>query len=253
MIKAFQSFTRRLKNILFLIALVTFFSIILNPKQADASALSDGAHLLSTEEEAALEKKCDDIKKRYDISVRIILSEKITPKTAPDYFQKLAKNKNAPDNLLVLLISTAKNDIFCSIQSFHQAKKAFPESRCKTMQEKLSSSLERGDYYKAIYLFCSDTQNKAEKEPYLDISIFQSVPQFIFCMLLSFVLLYSFLYYHTRKEQRFPYVLFPYASGTLSFFAKRYHSEHCQKRLRRHLDQKNSKITNSSDTYTHTD
>lgn len=248
-------YSKRMTGILCI--LVTSFLVTVSfamPKYVSAAAsVTDNAHLLSASEKADIEEKCEAVSTKYQLSIRIILSDTMTKKGVSDYFKKLEKSENTPDNLLVLFITTATKDTCFRVRSFCEAKDTFPEARCQAMEKKVTAAIGQKDYYRAIKQFCAETDKKANQKPYLDYFVFQSIPQLVFCMILSGILLYGFLYYHTRKEQRFPYVLFPFMSGKLSFLERYYQKEQNEKRLRRHLDKKQSEITNAEDTYTHSE
>lgn len=162
--------------------------------------VSDSAGYLSTEEASQIENACNTILQQYDTSVFIITTDKLGKSDDyKKYLDKQAEKIDTGENLIILFISTKKNDRICHITCHGKTTEVLTDNRIKKLTAAVQDRTDSGNYYQAIDHFCEDINKYLAIKPSLDAVIFQSVPQLIFCMLLGCGIVYYFL--HAKKEE----------------------------------------------------
>lgn len=170
-----------------------------NTAKAD-SIIADGAGLLSSDEANKLESACKDIELRYQTCVYIITSSEIGKNNHPEkYVRSIAKDEHAPENLVILFVSSKKNQQFCIISRCGNATKTLTQKRCDKLERRIQSAISDKQYYTAFDTFCDETLVYLGRKPMLDAPFFATIPQLIFSVLLTCGILFLILRDETAR------------------------------------------------------
>lgn len=173
-----------------LFCLLSIFTI--NRHASAGTVITDSANTLTAGEIAELQNYGDTIFKLHDTSIYIVTSKKIGAKDDyQGYLKQIKNSSNTPKNMVLLFVSTKSDTPFCHIMSNGKAGKYMTQSRCNTIIGHMKGSLKDKDYFSAAKTFCQETQRYMNKPPKFDNFLFHPVPQLIFCLLLSSVIIFT--------------------------------------------------------------
>lgn len=159
------------------------------------TVISDNAHLLTTEEAEWIRERCDTILDRYDTSVYIVTSDNIGKHDSyENYMEQIGNAEDAPENMVLLFISTKEKGHVYQIYGYGIAKTQMNGKRCNKVMDHMKRNLTNGNYYDALDTFCSEVLAYMGRNPKLDSLWFQSIPQLIFCLLLSLLIIFLMVY-----------------------------------------------------------
>lgn len=193
-----------IKRYFHLLPLIWVCCLFLTSHASAKTSVSDSAQLLTIEEIENITDSCDTVLERHDTSVYIVTTDKFNSrKDCRVYAEKIGKKDNAPKNLVILLVSTKKNDIICQITCFGKAKTYLTEKRCRSIEKNVAKKLTRGEYFDAFNGFSDELSTALERNPKLDAIPFRSTVQLLFSLLLSAGILFGIL--HTSKSRKAPY------------------------------------------------
>lgn len=154
------------------------------------TVISDSAHMLTTEEIELIHKNCDSILERHNTSVYILTSDKIGINDNYDgYMEQVGNDSKAPENLVLLFISTKKDARVYQIYGYGTAKTQLTHKRCNKVMDHMQRNMKNGNYYEALNIFCNEVDTYMGRNPKLDSLFFQSLPQLIFSLLISFLII----------------------------------------------------------------
>lgn len=146
--------------------------------------------MLTTEETELIHKNCDSILERHNTSVYILTSDKIGINDNYDgYMEQVGNDSKAPENLVLLFISTKKDARVYQIYGYGTAKTQLTHKRCNKVMDHMQRNMKNGNYYEALNIFCNEVDTYMGRNPKLDSLFFQSLPQLIFSLLISFLII----------------------------------------------------------------
>lgn len=168
------------------------FSILAVSRNASAdTVIADSANTLTTDEIQELQNYCDTILKLHDTSVYIVTSKKIgADDDYKDYMNQIKNNSDTPENMVLLFVSTKDKTPFCQILGNGKAKTYMTQDRCDTIIKRMQGNLTDKDYYSAFKTFCQESQRYMSKTPKFDNFFFHPVPQLIFSLFLSIMIIF---------------------------------------------------------------
>ena len=178
-----------------LLLLVTLFLCLGMPQQAGAKAkktvIADGAGLLSTDDIAALTEVCDDIASRYNTSIYIISTNTIGKKDDySSYLDTIVADKNSPENLILLFISTKTKDTFCTVRASGDTEKQITQERCDSLAKAVKKRIRSGDAYTAIDHFADTVVDYYQTRPFTDYIVFHPILQLLVCLAVAGITLF---------------------------------------------------------------
>jgi len=176
----------------FLFCIFFLFAIFFSGGQAEAkTVISDGAHLFTAEETEQIRQYCDTILENHQTSVYVMTSEKIGSRDDyKGYMDKIGQAEESPENLVLLFISKKKGGHVYQIYGYGKAKERMGYERCNKVMDHMQGDLKKGNYYDAMYTFYKEVSACLGQNPKLDSFVYQSVPQLIFCFLLSTLIIF---------------------------------------------------------------
>ena len=115
----------------FLFGISFFLFVILIPHNAAAkTVIADTAHALSTDESDQIIEQCDTIYDHYNTSVYITITKKLGDQDDYiKYMDKIGNDKNAPKNLIFLLVGTKKDHAVVALRSYGSIQKKMTQKR----------------------------------------------------------------------------------------------------------------------------
>ncbi|MBR1740960.1 MAG: TPM domain-containing protein [Lachnospiraceae bacterium] len=211
----------RKKGMLFLL----FLLLLLPSREAMAVGvrLSDSAGLLTTQEASVAEKNLNYIVERYDVSVRLFTSDSIGKKDDYKAYVEKQRKKDKDKNLLLLFVSTKKNEEICFIKADGTAKENLTEKRLSRVEREVERNLLKADYKEAVHVLSGQLLEKMGTKPVFDAFVFRSMLHFILCVFLTIGGLYLLLRRPDLKKapSEVPYLSEKYSTllGTLDHFS----------------------------------
>lgn len=177
----------------FIVLAFCLFSILTINRHASAgTVITDSANTLTADEIAEIHNYCDTIFKLHETSVYIVTSKKIGANDDyKSYLNQIKNNNRTPKNMVLLFVSTKSGTPFCQIMSHGKAGNYMTQSRCNTIIRHMQGNLEDKDYFSAAKTFCQETQRYMNKPPKFDNFFFHPVPQLIFGLFLSSVIIFA--------------------------------------------------------------
>lgn len=165
----------------------------LAPRQyaSAATVITDGANMLTTEEAEQIRTYCDSILDQYDTSIYIVTSNKIGRQDDFEgYMEQIGNASDAPEDMVLLFISTKKNGHVYQIFGYGKAETYMTYDRCNKVMDRMQNDLTDKNYFSALESFCMEVRSYMGKDPKFDSFIFQAIPQFIFSLLLSVLIIF---------------------------------------------------------------
>lgn len=214
-----------------------------------STIIQDDADIISDSEEASLKHLCDNIYDEYDTSIYIWTDNEISGSDNFGYKMEQYVSAKSEKNVIILLIGMHPGDRIYEVQGYGLAQEMINNERCSKILDYMYDDMADGDYYSAIEIFCnkildymcddmvdddyysaaeslnSESYTYMDKAPVLDSIIFNSVFQFILCLIAGITVI----------------AVMAYNSG-----GKTTTNSHT------YLDTNNSRVIGSFDRYTHT-
>lgn len=185
----------------FLFGISLFLFAILIPQNANAkTVIADTAHALSIDESDLLTEQCDTIYDHYNTSIYITISKKLgSNDNYTKYMDTIGNDKNAPKNLIFLLIGTKKEHTIVAVRSYGSIQKKMTQKRCDRIASSIEHQITKGHYAAALTDFTNTVHEYLGKSPALDRIYFKVFPQVVVSILLAVLLLYRMLHFHAPK------------------------------------------------------
>ena len=180
-----------------------FLFVILIPQNASAkTVIADTAHALSMDESDQITEQCDTIYDHYNTSVYITITKKIgNNDDYINYMDKIGNDKNAPKNLIFLLVSAKKDHSVVAIRSYGSIQKKMTQKRCDRIASSIERKTAKGNYADALTDFTDTVHEYLGKSPALDRIYFKVLPQILVSILLAILILYRMLHFHAPKAE----------------------------------------------------
>lgn len=175
----------------FLLPVILLFSCLFMGQYACAkTVISDNAHMLTAEETELIRSSCDSILDHHDTSVYILTSDSIGANdNYEEYMEQVGNDSKSPKNLVLLFISTKKKERVYQIYGYGTAETQLNHDRCNKVMDHMQRNLKKGNYYEALNIFCNEVDTYLGRNPKLDSFLFQSIPQLIFSLLVSLLII----------------------------------------------------------------
>ena len=103
--------------------------------------------------------------------------------------EQVGNDSKAPENLVLLFISTKKDARVYQIYGYGTAKTQLTHKRCNKVMDHMQRNMKKGNYYEALNIFCNEVDTYMGRSPKLDSLFFQSIPQLIFSLLISLLII----------------------------------------------------------------
>lgn len=186
-----RSVASRLLRQMFLLALVLFFVFLGSQKADAATVITDGANMLTAKESEQIRSQCESILTQYDTSIYIVTSDKIGKQDDFEgYMEKIGNADDAPENMILLFVSTKKDGRVYQIFGYGKAEVFMTHDRCNKVMDRMQGDLKDGEYFSALETFCKETRSYMGRDPKFDSLIFQALPQLIVSLLLSILIIF---------------------------------------------------------------
>lgn len=188
-IKKSTDFACALAKHLCLIVLILLFTLSFGRYASAATVITDLANLLTAEETEQIRTYCDSILQRYETSVYIVTSDKIgSQNDFEGYMEQIGNADDAPEDMVLLFVSTKKNGHVYQIFGYGKAETYMTYDRCNKVMDRMQNDLKNKEYFSALETFCMQVLFYLDRHPRFDSFIFQAVPQLIFSLILSIVI-----------------------------------------------------------------
>ena len=187
----------------FLFGISFFLFAILIPHNAAAkTVIADTAHALSTDESDQIIEQCDTIYDHYNTSVYITITKKLGDQDDYiKYMDKIGNDKNAPKNLIFLLVGTKKDHAVVALRSYGSIRKKMTQKRCDRIASSIDRQIKKGRYVAALNDFTDTVHEYLGKSPALDRIYFKVFPQIFISILLAILILYRMLHFRVPKAE----------------------------------------------------
>ena len=187
----------------FLFGISFFLFAILIPHNAAAkTVIADTAHALSTDESDQIIEQCDTIYDHYNTSVYITITKKLGDQDDYiKYMDKIGNDKNAPKNLIFLLVGTKKDHAVVALRSYGSIQKKMTQKRCDRIASSIDRQIKKGRYVAALNDFTDTVHEYLGKSPALDRIYFKVFPQIFISILLAILILYRMLHFRVPKAE----------------------------------------------------
>lgn len=183
-------YTYALARILF-IGLFVLSVLFSGQKASAATVITDSANLLTAKEAEQIRSQCEYILTQYDTSIYIVTSDKIGGQDDFEgYMEKIGNAADAPENMILLFISTKKNGHVYQIFGYGKAETFMTHDRCNKVMDRMQGDLKEKEYFSALETFCKEVRSYMGRDPKFDNIIFQALPQLIFSLLLSTLIIF---------------------------------------------------------------
>ena len=160
-------------------------------KASAATVITDSANMLTAEEAERVRVQCDSILTDYDTSIYIVTSDKIGGQDDFEgYMEQIGNASDAPENMILLFISTKKGGHVYQIFGYGKAETFMTHDRCNKVMDRMQSDLKNKKYFSALEKFCMEVRSYMGRDPKFDSFIFQALPQLIFSLLLSVFIIF---------------------------------------------------------------
>lgn len=156
-----------------------------------ATVITDGAGMLTAKEAEQIRSQCESILTQYDTSIYIVTSNKIgSQDDFEGYMEKIGNAADAPEDMILLFISTKENGHVYQIFGYGRAETFMNHNRCNKVMDRMQGDLKEKEYYSALGTFCKEVRSYMGRDPKFDNIIFQAFPQLIFSLLLSSIIIF---------------------------------------------------------------
>lgn len=167
------------------------FSFSFNSRAFAATLIADSANMLTTEEAEELKTYCNTILKQYNTSVYIVTSNTIGQQDDFEgYMEQIGNAKDAPQNMVLLFVSTKPNGHVYQIFGYGRAENYLTTRRCDKVMDHMQKDLSNKEYFSALQTFCEEVQRYLGRDPKFDSLFFQPIPQLIFALFLSALIIF---------------------------------------------------------------
>ena len=175
---------------LFLPAILLFSCLFTGQYASAKTVISDNAHILTAEETKLIQSSCDSILEHHNTSVYILTSDSIGKNDDyKGYMEQIGNDSKSPENLVLLFVSTKKNGRVYQIYGYGTAETQMNHERCNKVMDHMQGNLTKGNYYEALNIFCNEVDTYLGRNPKLDSFLFQSIPQLIFSLVISLLII----------------------------------------------------------------
>ena len=132
---------------------ISFFLLakLIPHNPAAKTVIADTAHALSTDESDQIIEQCDTIYDHYNTSVYITITKKLGDRDDYiKYMDNIGNDKNAPKNLIFLLVGTKKDHAVVALRSYGSIQKKMTQKRCDRIASSIDRQIKKGRYVAAL-------------------------------------------------------------------------------------------------------
>lgn len=175
---------------LFLPVILLFSCLFAGQYASAKTVISDNAHMLTAEETELIQSSCNSILERHNTSIYILTSDSIGKNDDyEEYMEQIGNDSKSPENLVLLFISTKEKERIYQIYGYGTAETQLNHERCNKVMDHMQRNLKKGNYYEALNIFCNEVDTYLGRNPKLDSFLFQSIPQLIFSLVISLLII----------------------------------------------------------------